>query len=145
MRIKTLEITGFKSFKERMVFHFDSEVTGIVGPNGCGKSNVVDAIRWAMGEQSAKHLRGGSMEDVIFNGSESYGPLGMSEVIITFTNEGDAPAPYTEMAEISVGRRLFRSGESEYFINKQPCRLMDVTDFFLGTGVGTRPTVTTFR
>jgi chromosome segregation protein len=138
MRIKTLEITGFKSFKERTLFHFDAEVTGIVGPNGCGKSNVVDAIRWAMGEQSAKHLRGGSMEDVIFNGSESYGPLGMAEVVLTFVNDGDAPPPYTECAEVSVGRRLFRSGESEYFINKQACRLMDVTDFFLGTGVGTR-------
>jgi chromosome segregation protein len=138
MRIKRLEICGFKSFKDRVVFHFDSRIVGIVGPNGCGKSNVVDAVRWVMGEQSAKHLRGSAMEDVIFAGSESHGPLGMAEVILTFENDGDAPPAYAEYAEISIGRRLFRSGESEYFINKTPCRLMDITDFFLGTGVGTK-------
>jgi chromosome segregation protein len=121
-----------------MVFTFESDITGVVGPNGCGKSNVVDAIRWAMGEQSAKNLRGSAMEDVIFAGSESYGPLGMAEVILTFENNGDAPAAYQQYAEISIGRRLFRNGESEYFINKTNCRLMDVIDFFLGTGVGTK-------
>src|SRR5438094_5659255 len=108
MKIRRLEISGFKSFADRVVFSFDEGVTGVVGPNGCGKSNVVDAIRWAMGEQSAKNLRGSAMEDVIFAGSESYGPLGMAEVIITFENDGDAPAPYTQYAEVSVGRRLFR-------------------------------------
>jgi chromosome segregation protein len=138
MRIKRVEIVGFKSFKDRVVFHFDNNITGLVGPNGCGKSNLVDAIRWAMGEQSVKNLRGNAMEDVIFAGSESTGPLGMAEVVLTFENDGNAPAAFAEYAEISLGRRLFRSGESEYFINKTTCRLMDITDFFLGTGVGTK-------
>src|SRR5438105_14785006 len=118
MKIRRVDISGFKSFAERVVFSFEDGVTGVVGPNGCGKSNVVDAIRWAMGEQSAKHLRGAAMEDVIFAGSESFGPLGMAEVILTFENDGSggaAPPQFAEYAEISVGRRLFRSGESEYF------------------------------
>ncbi|MFA4875313.1 MAG: chromosome segregation protein SMC, partial [bacterium] len=110
-----------------------------VGPNGCGKSNVVDAIRWVMGEMSAKHLRGSTMEDVIFNGCESRPPQGMSQVFLTFDNsDGRAPAEYSQYSEIQVGRRLYRSGESEYFINKTPCRLKDVVDLFLGTGVGTK-------
>ncbi|MGQ0507877.1 MAG: chromosome segregation protein SMC, partial [Myxococcaceae bacterium] len=140
MRIKRLDITGFKSFMERSVFTFDDGVTGIVGPNGCGKSNVVDAIRWAMGEQSAKNLRGRGMEDVIFNGSESKPPLSMSEVSLTFKIEdGDQLAPqYAGFPEVTVTRRLFRSGESEYLINKSICRLLDITELFLGTGVGTR-------
>ncbi len=140
MRIKRLDITGFKSFMERSVFSFDDGVTGIVGPNGCGKSNVVDAIRWAMGEQSAKNLRGRGMEDVIFNGSESKPPLSMAEVSITFTiEETDQLAPqYQGFPEITVTRRLFRSGESEYLINKATCRLLDITEMLLGTGVGTK-------
>jgi chromosome segregation protein len=139
MKIRRLEITGFKSFADRVVFSFDDGVTGVVGPNGCGKSNVVDAIRWAMGEQSAKHLRGRSMEDVIFSGSESRPATGMAEVSITFQNTGGAmPAQYAGFGEITVTRRLFRSGESEYEINKTPCRLLDITELFLGTGVGTR-------
>jgi chromosome segregation protein len=140
MRIKRLDITGFKSFMERSVFSFDDGVTGIVGPNGCGKSNVVDAIRWAMGEQSAKNLRGRGMEDVIFNGSESKPPLSMAEVSITFTmEETDQLAPqYQGFPEITVTRRLFRSGESEYLINKTTCRLLDITELLLGTGVGTK-------
>ncbi|HYH97620.1 chromosome segregation SMC family protein, partial [Hyalangium sp.] len=140
MRIKRLDITGFKSFMERSVFSFDDGVTGIVGPNGCGKSNVVDAIRWAMGEQSAKNLRGRGMEDVIFNGSESKPPLSMAEVSITFTlEETDQLAPqYQGFPEITVTRRLFRSGESEYLINKAICRLLDITEMLLGTGVGTK-------
>jgi chromosome segregation protein len=139
MKIRRLEITGFKSFADRVVFSFDDGVTGVVGPNGCGKSNVVDAIRWAMGEQSAKHLRGRSMEDVIFSGSESRPATGMAEVSLTFQNDGRmAPAQYAGYGEITVTRRLFRSGDSEYAINKTPCRLLDITELFLGTGVGTR-------
>jgi chromosome segregation protein len=140
MRIKRLDITGFKSFMERTVFTFGDGITAVVGPNGCGKSNVVDAIRWVMGEQSAKNLRGRGMEDVIFNGSESKPPLSMAEVSLTFhVDDSDQLAPqYQGLPEITVTRRLFRSGESEYLINRTTCRLLDVTELFLGTGVGTR-------
>jgi chromosome segregation protein len=139
MKIKKIEVCGFKSFSEKIEIGFPSGVTAIVGPNGCGKSNVVDAIRWALGEQSPKQLRGKAMEDVIFNGSESKKPLGMAEVTLTFANENGHPiADYLDFTEISVSRRLFRSGESEYYINKVPCRLKDITDLFLGTGVGHR-------
>jgi len=145
MKIRRLEISGFKSFADRVVFSFDDGVTGVVGPNGCGKSNVVDAIRWAMGEQSAKHLHGRAMEDVIFAGSESRAATGMAEVSLTFQNVEPggsggplATGPYSGFGEIVVTRRLFRSGDSEYEINKTPCRLLDITELFLGTGVGTR-------
>jgi len=140
MRIKRLDICGFKSFMDRAVFTFGDGITGVVGPNGCGKSNVVDAIRWAMGEQSAKHLRGRSMEDVIFAGSEHKPALGMAEVTITFHNDRPEllPAQLQAYSEVSVTRRLFRNGESEYLINKTPTRLIDVTELFLGTGVGTK-------
>ncbi len=140
MRILRLEICGFKSFTDRVLFTFGNGVTGIVGPNGCGKSNVVDAIRWAMGEQSAKHLRGRSMEDVIFAGSEAKAPMGMAEVTLTFSNDSPAllPEQYRGFPEIAVTRRLFRSGDSEYAINRTPCRLLDITELFLGTGVGTK-------
>jgi chromosome segregation protein len=139
MKIKKIELLGFKSFSDKIAIDFPHGVTAVVGPNGCGKSNVVDAIRWALGEQSPKQLRGKAMEDVIFNGSETKKPQGLAEVILTFSNEnGHALPAYIDFSEISVGRRLFRSGESEYFINKVPCRLKDVTDLFLGTGVGHR-------
>jgi chromosome segregation protein len=143
MRIRKLEITGFKSFVDRTVVQFDHDVVGIVGPNGCGKSNIVDAIRWCMGEQSAKHLRGKSMEDVIFNGSESRGPHGMAEVTLVFDNADSShaeqlPPEYRDYSELAVSRRLFRDGTSEYLINKTVVRLRDVTDLFLGTGVGTK-------
>ncbi len=217
MRIKRVEIIGFKSFCDRAVINIDSEVTGVVGPNGCGKSNIVDAIRWTMGEQSAKHLRGKAMEDVIFAGSESRGPAPMAEVSLTFDDVGfshetlelarhsdersaeqqlealvpdaevgeagdDEPtmeelaaeatnsepaegnwvdaegkaiaspqeqveqvladrAPafeFSSYTEVTITRRLYRDGISQYFINKTPCRLRDITDFFLGTGVGTK-------
>ena len=140
MRIRRLDITGFKSFMDRAVFTFDEGVTGVVGPNGCGKSNVVDAIRWVMGEQSAKNLRGRGMEDVIFNGSETKPPLSMAEVSLTFeVDPRDQLAPeYAGFGEVTVTRRLFRSGESEYLINRTSCRLLDVVELFLGTGVGTR-------
>ena len=220
MRIKRVEIIGFKSFCDRMVVNISEQITGVVGPNGCGKSNIVDAIRWCMGEQSAKHLRGKAMEDVIFAGSESRGPAPMAEVSLTFDDvgfshetlelakhsdeaeteralaalapdgeeapvevEGDGvaaaadapvdpdapvanagtwldaegnpiPSPTEEVAnmladqppaidfarytEVTITRRLYRDGTSQYFINKTPCRLRDVTEFFLGTGVGTK-------
>ncbi|PIU56062.1 MAG: chromosome segregation protein SMC, partial [Deltaproteobacteria bacterium CG07_land_8_20_14_0_80_38_7] len=139
MRLKTLETVGFKSFVDRTVVNFENNVTAIVGPNGCGKSNIVDAIRWVMGEQSAKHLRGNAMEDVIFAGSAAREAVGMAQVFLTFDNsDGRAPADYANVSEIEVGRRLYRSGESEYFINKTPCRLKDIVDLFLDTGVGTK-------
>jgi chromosome segregation protein len=140
MRIKRLEIAGFKSFMDKTVFAFDDGVTGVVGPNGCGKSNVVDAIRWVMGEQSAKNLRGRGMEDVIFSGSEAHAPLGMAEVTLTFgIGDGDVmPPSLAGLPEVSVTRRLFRSGDSEYQINKTASRLLDITELFLGTGVGTK-------
>ena len=205
MRIKRIEIIGFKSFCDRAVINIDTEVTGVVGPNGCGKSNIVDAIRWAMGEQSAKHLRGKAMEDVIFAGSETRGPAPMAEVSLTFDDVGfsherlelaktgdegrdaeqqldalvssdetpdlgeggeagpagtwvdaegnpiaspqeevaelleDKPAmEFASYTEVTITRRLYRDGLSQYYINKTPCRLRDITDFFLGTGAGTR-------
>ncbi len=138
MRIRRLDIVGFKSFMDRTVVSFSEGVTGVVGPNGCGKSNVADSIRWVLGEQSARQLRGRSMEDVIFNGSESKPPLSMAEVLITFENDrpSELPVQYQGFGEITVGRRLFRTGESEYLINKVPARLLDVNDLFTGSGVG---------
>src|SRR5688572_15458010 len=143
MHIKKLEISGFKSFVDRTVIHFDHDVIGIVGPNGCGKSNIVDSIRWCMGEQSAKHLRGRSMEDVIFNGSDSRPPHGLAEVTMTFDNTDPEyaqtlPEEYRAYPEIAVTRRLFRDGTSEYLLNKTQVRLRDITELFLGTGVGTK-------
>ncbi len=140
MKIKKLELVGFKSFVDRTVLRFDHDVLGIVGPNGCGKSNIVDAIRWCMGEQSARHLRGRSMEDVIFGGSDTRTPHDFAEVTLTFDNDDpqEMPLEYKEYAELAVTRRLHRSGESEYLINKTQVRLRDVTDLFLGTGAGTK-------
>ncbi len=139
MKIKTIEISGFKSFSDKALLNFMPGITALVGPNGCGKSNVVDAFRWAMGEQSAKQLRGNMMEDVIFSGSDSRKPMSMAEVSITLTNEnGSTPHQYSNYSEIMVTRRLFRSGESEYYINKTPCRLKDITELFLDTGAGAK-------
>ena len=139
MKIKRLELAGFKSFADKVVLDFQQGVTGVVGPNGCGKSNIVDAIRWCMGEQSAKNLRGKAMEDVIFAGSESRKSLGMAEVSLIFsTEDGRAPAKYLDYAEIQLTRRLYRDGESDYLLNKTPCRLLDITELFMDTGVGTR-------
>ena len=139
MRLKRLEMTGFKSFAQRTVVEFNPGITAVVGPNGCGKSNIVDALRWAMGEQSPRHLRGQQMEDVIFNGSDSLPPTGMAEVSIIFDNEdGCSLTEYSTFSEIMVTRRLFRSGESEYAINKVNSRLKDVVELFLGTGVGSK-------
>ena len=139
MRIKSLQVHGFKSFVDPTTFSFKDGITAVVGPNGCGKSNVVDAIRWVMGEQSARRLRGNGMDDVIFAGSENRPPIGMAEVILTFSNEdGRAPADYAQFSEIQICRRLYRSGESEYLINKAQSRLKDVHDFFRDTGIGTK-------
>jgi chromosome segregation protein len=140
MKIKKLELVGFKSFVDRTVLHFDHDVLAIVGPNGCGKSNIVDAIRWCMGEQSARHLRGRSMDDVIFSGSESRSPNDYAEVTITFDTDtaDELPAEFRDYPEIAVTRRLHRTGDSEYLVNKTPVRLRDVTDLFLGTGAGTK-------
>ena len=113
MRIRSLEITGFKSFGDRTVLAFDRGLSAIVGPNGCGKSNVVDAIRWVMGEQNPRHLRGRTMDDVIFAGTESKLPVGLAEVVLTLDNsDGRAPAPYHGFTELQVGRRLYRSSFS---------------------------------
>ena len=134
MYLKTLEIHGFKSFADKTVLEFAQGVTGIVGPNGCGKSNVVDAIRWVLGETSAKALRGGEMADVIFNGTEKRKPLGMAEVILTMADcEGLLKVAFNEVA---IGRRVFRDGRSEYRINGTLCRLKDIHDLFMDTGIG---------
>ncbi len=139
MRIKSLQITGFKSFVDKTAFSFDTGISGVVGPNGCGKSNVVDAIRWAMGEQSPRRLRGKGMDDVIFAGSDARAPVGLAEVMLTFDNaDGIAPPEFAAYSEIQVARRLYRTGESEYLLNKTPCRLRDILDFFRDTGIGTK-------
>ena len=134
MFLHRLDLQGFKSFVDKTEVLFSGGITGIIGPNGCGKTNVSDAIRWVMGEQSARQLRGDTMEDVIFNGSPARKPLGMAEVHLTFKNDrGILP---TEFSEVTVSRRVFRSGASEYFINKSPCRLKDIRDLFFDTGMG---------
>lgn len=139
MRLKKLEITGFKSFHERSVIKFPEGISAIVGPNGCGKSNVVDALRWAMGEQSAIQLRGKSMEDVIFSGTAGTPSLNMAEVSLTLSNEnGSGPEEFKDFTEIMITRRVYRSGERVYYINKQPCRLKDIYRIFVGSGMGAR-------
>lgn len=135
MYFKRLEIFGFKSFADKITVNFEPGITCIVGPNGCGKTNIVDAIRWVLGEQSVKQLRAGKMEDIIFNGSRTRKPLGLAEVSLSLDNSQNIlPVEYQE---VTVTRRLFRSGESEYYINKTPCRLKDITALFLDTGMGT--------
>jgi chromosome segregation protein len=150
MRVKRLEIQGFKSFKDKTVVHFDHSITGIVGPNGCGKSNIVDAFFWVMGEQSYKHMRGSSSDDLIFNGSSRYNPLGMAEATLVMETDvpdtANAPAGATladipvhlRSKEVSVTRRLYRGGEGEYFINGVPARLKDIHELFMDTGVGAK-------
>ncbi len=139
MRIKRLELNGFKSFSEKTVIPFPKGISGVVGPNGCGKSNIVDAIKWVMGEQSPRQLRGKGMEDVIFAGSNGKGSVGMAEVSLVLENDnGSLPPELADFSEVVITRRLFRDGESEYAINNRPCRLKDITNLFLGTGAGSR-------
>lgn len=134
MYLKKVEICGFKSFPEKLEVEFGPGITAVVGPNGCGKTNLADAIRWVLGEQSARQLRGRTMEDVIFNGSEGRKPLGMAEVSMTMGGAANLlPVPYEE---VCVTRRVFRSGESEYLLNRKPGRLKDIKDLFADTGVG---------
>ena len=139
MHIKSLELNGFKSFVDKTALRFEPGITAVVGPNGCGKSNVVDAMRWAMGEQAPRRLRGKSMEDVIFGGAEGRAGVGMAEVTLSFDNgDGAGPPEFATYSEIRIARRLYRSGESEYRINGTACRLRDVQDFFRDTGIGTK-------
>ncbi len=136
MHLKKLEIFGFKSFAHKLSLEFGPGITCVVGPNGCGKTNVADAIRWVLGEQSPSELRGSSMSDVIFNGTKQRRRLGMAEVTLSIDNtEGYLPTDYSEVV---IGRRVFRSGESEYIINKNTCRLRDIRDLFLDTGIGSK-------
>jgi chromosome segregation protein len=139
MKLKKLEVTGFKSFYDKSNIVFPQGISAVVGPNGCGKSNVIDALRWVMGEQSVKQLRGKSMEDVIFSGANGKPPLNMAEVSLTMSNEnGDSPEELKEFTEINLTRRLYRSGESAYFLNKRPCRLKDIHNVFWGSGLGSK-------
>src|SRR6187200_1444367 len=134
MHLQSLELVGFKSFADKTIFNFSEGVTAIVGPNGCGKSNVLDAVRWVLGEQSAKALRGGEMADVIFNGTDSRKPVGFAEVSLTFTDCGQELG--VDWHEVRVTRRVYKDGNSEYLLNKTPCRLRDIQALFADTGVG---------
>ena len=135
MYLKALEVQGFKSFPDKTVLNFGEDITAIVGPNGSGKSNISDAIRWVMGEQSSKALRGGKMEDVIFGGTEKRAPVGFAQVTLVLDNTGHL-FPSMDESEVAVTRRYYRSGESEYYINRQSVRLKDMTELFMDTGMG---------
>ena len=134
MYLKSIEMQGFKSFADRTLMEFREGITGIVGPNGSGKSNIADAVRWVLGEQSAKQLRGGNMQDVIFSGTQSRKPLGFAAVTITLDNADKKLA--IDYDTVAVTRRLFRSGESEYLMNGHACRLRDIQELFYDTGIG---------
>ena len=134
MFLKSIEVQGFKSFANKILFEFNDGITGIVGPNGSGKSNVADAVRWVLGEQSARQLRGASMQDVIFAGTQNRKPQGYAYVAITLDNS-DHSLPI-EYDEVTVSRRVYRSGESEYLLNGTACRLRDINELFYDTGIG---------
>jgi len=137
MRIKKIKLAGFKSFVDPITIPVEANLIGIVGPNGCGKSNIIDAVRWVMGESSAKHLRGDSMADVIFSGSTSRNPVGKASVELIFDNsDGSAPGQFAAFAEVSIRREAGRDSQSDYFLNKTKCRRKDIIDLFLGTGAG---------
>src|SRR5215470_7983666 len=140
MRLKSLDLLGFKSFYESTEIKFSPGFTAIVGPNGCGKSNVVDAIRWVLGEQAPTRLRGKLAEDLIYAGNDSNPPAGMAEVTLLLEAEtgNNLPEPYSSLSEIAITRRLYRSSESEYLINKIPCRLKDITEFFMAAQIHSR-------
>ena len=134
MYLKSLEVQGFKSFPDKTLLQFGSDITAIVGPNGSGKSNISDAIRWVMGEQSTKALRGGKMEDVIFGGTQKRAQVGFAEATLTLDNtDGSFPV---DAQEVMITRRYYRSGESEFYINKKSARLRDINELFMDTGLG---------
>ena len=135
MKFKKLEVAGFKSFADKLEVKFGAGITAIVGPNGCGKSNVADSIRWVLGEQSAKLLRGSSMQDVIFNGTEKRKSLSFCEVSLVFDNT-EKLFPTLDYNEVVISRKLYRSGESEYLVNKTVCRLKDIVDLLRDAGMG---------
>jgi chromosome segregation protein len=132
--LKCIEMQGFKSFADKIILHFDKGITSVVGPNGSGKSNISDAVRWVLGEQSAKSLRGSKMEDVIFAGTQHRKPVGFAYVSLTLDNS-DKTLPL-DYSEVTISRRVYRSGESEYFINKTTCRMKDIHELFMNTGIG---------
>ena len=139
MRLTTIKLAGFKSFVDPTTLHLPTNMTGIVGPNGCGKSNIIDAIRWVMGESAASRLRGDSLTDVIFSGSSARKPVGQAMVELIFDNsDGTVQGEFAQYAEISVKRTVSRDGQSQYFLNGSRCRRRDITDIFLGTGLGPR-------
>jgi chromosome segregation protein len=139
MRLSNIKLAGFKSFVDPTTIHVPSNLVGVIGPNGCGKSNIIDAVRWVMGESSAKHLRGESMADVIFNGSSSRKPVGTASIELSFDNsDGTIGGQYAGYNEISIRRQVSRDGTSNYFLNNTRCRRRDITDIFLGTGLGPR-------
>src|SRR5438445_7721839 len=140
MRLKSLDLVGFKSFLEPTTVGFAPGVTAVVGPNGCGKSNVVDAIRWVLGEQAPTRLRGKSAEDLIYAGNDSNPAAGMAEVSLLLEADDNCalPEPYAGLSEVCVTRRVYRSGEAEYLINKIPCRLKDITEFFMAAQIHSR-------
>ena len=135
MRLKSLEIKGFKSFADKTVVNFDDNVTGIVGPNGCGKSNIVDSIRWVIGEQKISHLRSENLDSLVFNGSKSRSASGLAEVSLTFENTKNLLP--TEFSTVTITRKFYKSGESEYRLNDVQCRLKDIQNLFMDTGVST--------
>lgn len=139
MQLKQLKLSGFKSFVDPTIVPFSSQLVAVLGPNGCGKSNIIDAVRWVMGEGSAKTLRGESMADVIFNGSSGRKPVGQASVELVFDNRmGRFSGQYASYQEIAIKRVVTRDGDSSYFLNGGRCRRRDITDLFLGTGAGTR-------
>ena len=139
MRLEKIKLAGFKSFVDPTTVLFPSNLVGVVGPNGCGKSNVIDAVRWVMGESSAKMLRGESMADVIFNGSTGRKPVGLASIELVFDNaDGRAGGEFAAFNQIAVKRQVSRDGQSAYFLNGSRCRRKDIQDLFLGTGLGPR-------
>lgn len=139
MKLKSIHISGFKSFADRVNIHYHDGITGVIGPNGSGKSNIIDAVRWVMGEQTAKSLRADDPTDIIFSGSQDRKPLSLAEVTLLFSNDGlHCPSEYMHLPEISIGRKINRGGEREYFMNREPCRLKDIVEFLLSIGLGSK-------
>ncbi len=139
MRLKHIKLAGFKSFVDPTTVSFPSNLCAVVGPNGCGKSNIIDAVRWVMGESSAKNLRGESMTDVIFNGSTSRKPIGQASIELVFDNsDGTLKGEYASFSEISIRRKVTRDAQNIYYLNGSKCRRRDIVDIFLGTGLGPR-------